>query len=79
MWKKNVHYLLFCLLYMNYTKNESVCVCVYRRYGFFSYLRELFDAPDEVMSYLCHQYRVNDIPVGTEKTKNMIEMVSSSY
>ncbi|XP_060765097.1 structural maintenance of chromosomes protein 5 isoform X2 [Neoarius graeffei] len=46
-----------------------------KRYGFFSYLRELFDAPDEVMSYLCHQYRVNDIPVGTEKTKNMIEMV----
>ncbi|MCJ8742870.1 hypothetical protein PDJAM_G00087220 [Pangasius djambal] len=45
------------------------------RYGFFSYLRELFDAPDEVMSYLCYQYKVNDVPVGTEKTKNMIEMV----
>ncbi|KAA0703712.1 Structural maintenance of chromosomes protein 5 [Triplophysa tibetana] len=48
-----------------------------RRYGFFSYLRELFDAPDEVMSYLCHQYRVNDVPVGTETTKNMIETVIS--
>ncbi|XP_051971973.1 structural maintenance of chromosomes protein 5 [Xyrauchen texanus] len=46
-----------------------------KRYGFFSYLRELFDAPEDVMSYLCHQYRVNDVPVGTEKTKNMIEMV----
>ncbi|XP_053097068.1 structural maintenance of chromosomes protein 5 [Pangasianodon hypophthalmus] len=46
-----------------------------KRYGFFSYLRELFDAPDEVMSYLCYQYKVNDVPVGTEKTKNMIEMV----
>uniref|UniRef100_A0A672S7U7 Structural maintenance of chromosomes protein 5 n=1 Tax=Sinocyclocheilus grahami TaxID=75366 RepID=A0A672S7U7_SINGR len=46
-----------------------------KRYGFFSYLRELFDAPEEVMSYLCHQYRVNDVPVGTEKTKSMIEMV----
>ncbi|KAK2871454.1 hypothetical protein QQF64_002642 [Cirrhinus molitorella] len=46
-----------------------------QRYGFFSYLRELFDAPEEVMSYLCHQYKVNDVPIGTEKTKNMIEMV----
>uniref|UniRef100_A0A671KPG4 Structural maintenance of chromosomes protein 5 n=1 Tax=Sinocyclocheilus anshuiensis TaxID=1608454 RepID=A0A671KPG4_9TELE len=44
-------------------------------YGFFSYLRELFDAPEEVMSYLCYQYKVNDVPVGTEKTKSMIEMV----
>ncbi|NXD16149.1 SMC5 protein, partial [Nothocercus nigrocapillus] len=45
------------------------------RYGFFSYLRELFDAPRPVMSYLCFQYRVHDVPVGTEKTKNMIERV----
>ncbi|XP_056154984.1 structural maintenance of chromosomes protein 5 [Lampris incognitus] len=46
-----------------------------RRFGFFSYLRELFDAPDEVMSYLCHQYRVHDIPVGTSQTKDMIKTV----
>ncbi|XP_034028187.1 structural maintenance of chromosomes protein 5 [Thalassophryne amazonica] len=46
-----------------------------RRFGFFSYLREMFDAPDEVMSYLCHQYRVNDVPVGTAKTKSLIKMV----
>ncbi|XP_062870491.1 structural maintenance of chromosomes protein 5 [Trichomycterus rosablanca] len=46
-----------------------------RRFGFFSYLRELFDAPEEVMSYLCYQYKVNDVPVGTERTKNMIETV----
>ncbi|NWU57091.1 SMC5 protein, partial [Dromas ardeola] len=45
------------------------------RYGFFSYLRELFDAPQPVMSYLCSQYRVHDVPVGTEKTRNMIERV----
>ncbi|NXJ99524.1 SMC5 protein, partial [Corythaixoides concolor] len=45
------------------------------RYGFFSYLRELFDAPHPVMSYLCSQYRVHDVPVGTEKTRNMIERV----
>ncbi|XP_074934457.1 structural maintenance of chromosomes protein 5 isoform X3 [Phalacrocorax aristotelis] len=45
------------------------------QYGFFSYLRELFDAPCPVMSYLCSQYRIHDVPVGTEKTRNMIETV----
>ncbi|POI35606.1 hypothetical protein CIB84_000642 [Bambusicola thoracicus] len=45
------------------------------RYGFFSYLRELFDAPLPVMSYLCSQYHVHEVPVGTEKTRNMIERV----
>uniref|UniRef100_A0A8U7NB77 Structural maintenance of chromosomes protein 5 n=1 Tax=Corvus moneduloides TaxID=1196302 RepID=A0A8U7NB77_CORMO len=45
------------------------------RYGFYSYLRELFDAPHPVMSYLCSQYRVHDVPVGTEKTRDMIERV----
>ncbi|XP_009947735.1 PREDICTED: structural maintenance of chromosomes protein 5 [Leptosomus discolor] len=46
-----------------------------RQYGFFSYLRELFDAPHPVMSYLCSQYHVHDVPVGTEKTRSMIERV----
>ncbi|XP_053173495.1 structural maintenance of chromosomes protein 5 [Scomber japonicus] len=46
-----------------------------KRFGFFTYLREMFDAPDEVMSYLCHQYRVHDVPVGNEKTKSMIKTV----
>ncbi|XP_044302315.1 structural maintenance of chromosomes protein 5 isoform X3 [Varanus komodoensis] len=45
------------------------------RYGFFSYLRELFDAPLPVMSYLCCQYHIHEVPVGTEKTKTMIERV----
>nr|XP_023682241.1 structural maintenance of chromosomes protein 5 isoform X1 [Paramormyrops kingsleyae] len=46
-----------------------------RGFGFFSYLRELFDAPEEVMSYLCGQYKVHEVPVGTDQTKNMIETV----
>ncbi|XP_078111017.1 structural maintenance of chromosomes protein 5 [Sander vitreus] len=46
-----------------------------RRFGFFTYLREMFDAPDEVMSYLCHQYKVHDVPVGNDQTKAMIKMV----
>ncbi|XP_040913547.1 structural maintenance of chromosomes protein 5 [Toxotes jaculatrix] len=46
-----------------------------RRFGFYSYLREMFDAPDEVMSYLCHQYKVHDVPVGSDQTKAMIQTV----
>ncbi|XP_008411755.1 structural maintenance of chromosomes protein 5 isoform X1 [Poecilia reticulata] len=46
-----------------------------RRFGFFTYLREMFDAPDEVMSYLCFQYKVHDVPVGNEQTKALIKTV----
>ncbi|XP_006002040.1 structural maintenance of chromosomes protein 5 [Latimeria chalumnae] len=45
------------------------------RFGFISYLRELFDAPEAVMSYLCFQHKVHEVPVGTEKTRSMIERV----
>lgn len=38
----------------------------------------MFDAPDEVMSYLCQQYKVHDVPVGNEQTKAMIRSVRSS-
>ncbi|XP_077370285.1 structural maintenance of chromosomes protein 5 isoform X2 [Festucalex cinctus] len=46
-----------------------------RRFGFFTYLRETFDAPDEVMSYLCYQYKVHEIPIGNEQTEAMIKTV----
>lgn len=46
-----------------------------QNYGFVSYLRELIDAPEPVMSFLCEQYRVYDVPIGTAKTKSMIEKV----
>ncbi|XP_024410987.1 structural maintenance of chromosomes protein 5 isoform X2 [Desmodus rotundus] len=46
-----------------------------KQYGFFSYLRELFDAPAPVMSYLCSQHHIHDVPVGTERTRERIERV----
>uniref|UniRef100_A0AAY4DXH2 Structural maintenance of chromosomes protein 5 n=1 Tax=Denticeps clupeoides TaxID=299321 RepID=A0AAY4DXH2_9TELE len=49
-----------------------------RHFGFYSYMRELFDAPEDVMSYLCFQYKINDVPVGTEQTKRMIEKVKET-
>ncbi|XP_029775636.1 structural maintenance of chromosomes protein 5 isoform X2 [Suricata suricatta] len=44
-----------------------------KQYGFFSYLRELFDAPDPVMSFLCCNYHIHEVPVGTERTREKIE------
>ncbi|MEQ2218930.1 Structural maintenance of chromosomes protein 5, partial [Xenoophorus captivus] len=51
----------------------------YQRFGFFTYLREMFDAPDEVMSYLCFQYKVHDVPVGNNQTKALIKTVCSCF
>jgi len=48
------------------------------KWGFVSYLRELIDAPDAVMAYLCKQYRIYDIPVGSEKTRQCVQEVTSS-
>ncbi|XP_056379046.1 structural maintenance of chromosomes protein 5 isoform X2 [Hyla sarda] len=56
-------------------KNPPKPISELQRYGFFSYLRELFDAPHPVMNYLVSQYMVHEVPVGTEKTRHMIEKV----
>ncbi|XP_053558489.1 structural maintenance of chromosomes protein 5 [Bombina bombina] len=56
-------------------RRPSRSITELQQYGFFSYLRELFDAPWPVMNYLCGQYHVHDVPVGTEKTRSMIEKV----
>ncbi|XP_069817962.1 structural maintenance of chromosomes protein 5 [Dendropsophus ebraccatus] len=56
-------------------KNPLKPIAELQRYGFFSYLRELFDAPPPVMNYLVFQYKVHEVPVGTEKTRHMIERV----
>ncbi|XP_014650918.1 PREDICTED: structural maintenance of chromosomes protein 5 isoform X2 [Ceratotherium simum simum] len=56
-------------------KAPSVSLNELKQYGFFSYLRELFDAPNPVMSYLCYQYHIHEVPVGTERTRERIERV----
>ena len=56
----------------------NICPCCLhccRQYGFFSYLRDLFDCPDAVMCYLCLMYRAHLIPVGTRETKNQVERI----
>ncbi|XP_075684088.1 structural maintenance of chromosomes protein 5 isoform X2 [Rhinoderma darwinii] len=56
-------------------RNPSKPITELEHYGFFSYLRELFDAPYPVMNYLVSQYMVHNVPVGTDKTRHMIEKV----
>lgn len=58
-----------------FKKKNLVSAFHFRQYGFFSYLRELFDAPDPVMSFLCCHYHIHEVPVGTERTRERIERV----
>lgn len=69
-----------CALRQSYSFVANFIILAFycRRFGFFTYLREMFDAPDEVMSYLCQQYKVHDVPVGNEQTKAMIRTVRFS-
>ncbi|XP_066273781.1 structural maintenance of chromosomes protein 5-like [Branchiostoma lanceolatum] len=45
------------------------------RYDFQHYLKDLFEAPEPVMAYLCQMYHLHDVPIGTENTKQNIERV----
>ncbi|XP_035667193.1 structural maintenance of chromosomes protein 5-like [Branchiostoma floridae] len=45
------------------------------RYDFQHYLKDLFEAPEPVMAYLCQMYNLQDVPIGTETTKKNIEKV----
>uniref|UniRef100_UPI00358F0853 structural maintenance of chromosomes protein 5-like n=1 Tax=Myxine glutinosa TaxID=7769 RepID=UPI00358F0853 len=50
-----------------------------RPYCFVYFLRELFDAPDAIMSYLCQRYRVHEVPLGTETIKENVEQVTKPF
>jgi len=47
--------------------------------GLRSYIREMFTAPDPVVSYLCRQYRIHSTPVGTEKAKANMDAIFTNY
>ncbi|CAH1154399.1 unnamed protein product [Phaedon cochleariae] len=46
-----------------------------RRYGFYTYINNLFTAPGPIMSYLCKTYRLHNIPLGDAKTNDCYEQV----
>ena len=37
-----------------------------RRFGFVSYVKDLISAPDQVLAFLCRQYKIHNVPVFTE-------------
>ncbi|XP_060572956.1 structural maintenance of chromosomes protein 5-like [Ruditapes philippinarum] len=47
----------------------------YRKYGFHSYLMDLFTCPEAVMKFLCTQYKVQSIPVGDNRTKELVDKI----
>ncbi|XP_006816752.1 structural maintenance of chromosomes protein 5-like, partial [Saccoglossus kowalevskii] len=49
-----------------------------RRWGFTTYLKDLFEAPEAVMAYLCKQHRVHEVPIGTPYTQEHIADVIAS-
>ncbi|XP_071964942.1 structural maintenance of chromosomes protein 5-like [Antedon mediterranea] len=46
-----------------------------RRWGFEYYLTDLFDGPPAVLAYLCKQYRMHNIPLGTKWTQDNVKKV----
>lgn len=46
-----------------------------RKYGFFTYVNNLFTAPGPIMSYLCKTYNIHNIPVGDHSTNNCYEQI----
>ncbi|KAL9986165.1 hypothetical protein ACROYT_G000260 [Oculina patagonica] len=49
------------------------------QWGFYCYLKDLFTAHDDVMRYLCQNYRIHDIPLGNDwTTKNADKVIEES-
>uniref|UniRef100_A0A6P7F6B6 Structural maintenance of chromosomes protein 5 n=1 Tax=Diabrotica virgifera virgifera TaxID=50390 RepID=A0A6P7F6B6_DIAVI len=46
-----------------------------RQYGFYTYMSNLFTAPEPIMNYLCKTYRLHNIPLGDKTTDNVYEKV----
>ena len=47
------------------------------RWGFYGFMKDLFTAPDDVMCYLCENYRLHDIPLGNDWTEKNADKVDS--
>ncbi|XP_078313053.1 structural maintenance of chromosomes protein 5-like [Crassostrea virginica] len=50
-------------------------ISYYSRYGFVNYLTDFIVCADGVRRYLCAQYHVHDIPIGTKRTKDLVEEI----
>lgn len=58
-----------------YRSNEPISS--YNRYGFFAYLIDLIEGPPALLNYLCRNYKIHSIQIGTEKVNDFIESLPS--
>lgn len=49
-----------------------------KRHGFSSFVRELIQAPEAILAYLCTFYQVHNIPIGNDYTQNNLEQIKPS-
>ena len=64
---------------INLTHSLFLCWAGCRQYGFFSYMKDLFQCPDSVMAYLCVLYNVHKIPVGDDSARRHVEKVICAH
>lgn len=60
-------------------QEPRVPLCNIQQYGFEHYLIELIDAPKTVLNYLISMYRLNDIPIGSDKVAMNLDRIPDSF
>lgn len=45
------------------------------KYGFHSYLSSLCEGPEPIMTYLCQNYRLHSVPIGSEVTHQYLDRI----
>lgn len=48
------------------------------KFGFHSYLGSLYEAPESVMTYLCDNYNLHNIPIGCSSTIAYMDTIPES-
>lgn len=55
----------------------SIPIDELKRFGFISYVSDMFTCPNEVKAYLCQSYGIHNVPVGTEETHGKVSVYIS--
>jgi len=50
-----------------------------KKYGFVCYLSQMYDAPDAIASYLCHQKKLNQVPFFEKEIENVTDELKKSF
>lgn len=50
-------------------------LCNFSQFGFVNYMNDYIVCAEGVRRYLCAQYHVHNIPVGTRRTKDLVEEI----